>query len=489
MQLSAPGRALAAIAFCIALAACGGGDGSASGAQPPTDGSSGVVESRSACQDDFRPERVDRGEDCAPSYHDFCASNAGNMQFTQESVVPCDGVVVDVIDEPHPDSFSGRIGYTVLRPAGRAPEAVLTNLHFRQIGREPSTTAATHAVQMRQAELVKARNVMVILPGAPGGVWPSQNLVDLVVALSDGTVAGNVVTDLLESGLVAGLTEELTGSGLVQELVDLGLPVGFIEDLLDSDGPLTELIDALSELPPNFSSTQDFMDYIELARADALERFGGGNLPQFMTGLSNGGIYSLRFACQRPELGLDAVMSVAGAFGPVEAEECIGNDPVGTVQVHGAGDVISPYMGIPTYGVRGGPLLPLDLDILGELPTPVPLPDLPTDELLRLPGLFLDVFGPNNNCSGEPELSVIPAGAAGQGENAGDVLIERFPSCNNPQNRRSFMVTIERGGHSWPGYDAPFGNGANINAFGAVSYDFDATLYGYDLLRRAAGLD
>lgn len=470
------------IAFAaVMLAACSGGngdnDGGDPGTPPPVDGGGPDAPERSSCQEDFSIARANSDEDCAPRYHEFCASTAGDGQFTHEEVVPCDGVQVDVVDEENPESFSGRLGYTVLRPASGTPSAVVTNLHFRQLGRQPSTSAATHAVQMRQSELVKARNAMIILPGAPGGVWPAQRLADLAAAISDGTITEELLLELLDNPL-------LNGNPLLDALAEAGLPLGFVEDLLAEEGGLAELGELLGDVTPTTNSTQDFMDYIELVREDALARFGGSELPQFMAGLSNGGLYALRFACQRPE-GLDVIMSVASSMGPVEAEECRGADPIGTVQVHGAADFVAPYRGIPGYGVRGGSALPLDPDLLGG--DELPLPEIPLDELLELPGLFLDVFGPNNGCSGDLRMATIPAGAAGRGEEAGDVIVEAFEQCSNPQNRQSFMVTIERGGHNWPGYDAPSGN--NVNPLGVVSYDFDATLYGFDLMWQAAGLD
>ncbi|WP_043765495.1 hypothetical protein [Algiphilus aromaticivorans] len=490
----------------ILLAACGGGNDSSGGTVPPDNGGQNGGDNgggtggdggdggdpaggSKTCQDDFSTERLDNGESCAPRYAAFCPSNRGDEQFTHDSVVPCDGVLIEEISVDSEESFEGELQYIVMRPANAEPEAVLVNLHFRQLLREPITAAATHAVVTRQAELVKARNVMVILPGAPGGVWPSYRLIDDVAGLTDGSLVDQVLAGLLDGGLV--------DNPLVDRLTELGLPIGLLEDALQGDGDLSALAGLISGLTPSIDSTEDFMDYIELAREDALSRFGGAELPQFMAGLSNGGIYALRFACERPELGLDAVMSVAGAMGPSEAEACRGRDPIGTVQVHGARDFVSPYNGFPTYPVRGGPLLPLDLAIFDGLDVPLPGDEglEPPEELaglsgiLELPGLFLDVFAPNNSCGGALNVSTIPAGAAGQGEGAGDILIEHFESCDNPQGRRSYMVTVEEGGHNWPGYDAPFGNEANVNVFGAVSYDFDATLYGYDLMRRAAGLN
>lgn len=462
-----------ALCLGLTLAACGGGGNASTGdsndsTAPTTPAPPDKADARSACQQDFSPQRVDAGEQCAPRYGDFCASTFGDGSFTYDAVIPCDGVQIDEVITDSEESFNDTLQYVVLRPANAEPRAVVVNLHFRQLLRSPITAASTHAVQMRMAELVKARNVMVILPGAPGGVWPQTNLSNtadgLFSTLQPGALLENIIGD------------SLADSALVDSLVDAGVPIGFVSELFDEGGTLGDLGDALGDISP-INSVEDFMDYIELSRDDALARFGGADLPQFISGLSNGGLYALRFACQRPD-GIDAMMSVASSMGPVEAEDCKGAPPIGTVQVHGASDIISPYDGIPGYPVRGGdPALPL----------PVPL-DLPLSiGLLDGAGLFLDTFAPNNNCGGELLASVIPAGVGGRGDQGGDVVVERFQHCDNSQGRSSILVTPSRSGHSWPGYDAPSGN--TVNVFGAVSYDFDATLYGFDLMWQAAGLD
>ena len=460
-------RAAPLLVLGIALSACGG-------SEPGT--VNGNVSVRSACQQDFSASRVDSNEQCAPRYADFCPSTRGDGQFTYETVVPCDGVIVEEVAVDSAESFSGDLQYLVMRPADAAPEAVMVNLHFRQIGREPHTAAATQAVLTRMGEVVKGRNAMVVLPGAPGGVWPQSNLTDLPDQLTQSLLSDVLLSDLLD--------ETLSGSALAEQLTSLGVPVGLIDDIVSEGGTLADLGEAIEGLSSPINSVQDFMDYIELTHEHALARYGVAELPQFISGLSNGGLYALRFACERPE-GFDAVMSVAGSMGPVEAAECVGGQPIGTVQVHGGADLIAPYNGVPGAPVRGGSLLPEGLDI--PLREELPLPPVDPSELLALPGLFLDVFAPKNNCSGALRTSIVPAGAAGRGELAGDIFIERFERCVNPRNRKSFLVTVERGGHSWPGYDAP--SGSTVNAFGTVSYDFDATLYGYDLLRQAAGLD
>lgn len=507
-------RAAALIVAGGMLAACGS-DSNSGGSDA---GAPDTVSGRS-CQSEFTPERVDRGEDCAPRYFEFCPpSQPDGGIFNFDEVPPCEGVeIIPVSRTGVENSFSGTLDYIVLRPANRAPQSVLVNLHFRQLLRNGQRAAATHAALMRQAELALARDVMIILPGAPDGNWPQSTLSDLVGDLSTGLLVGEILDEILDNGLLDG---GLTDSGLFNLLGDLGLPVGIVDQLLDSLGLLGGLGDLVGAVLPDVPSVQDHLDYIELAMFDAFAAYGGGNLPRYMAGLSNGGIYAARFACQRPEV-VDAVLVVAGTLGPLEALDCKGVDPVGTVQVHGVLDPLAVYIGGLTFPVRGGQP-PFVSEVLDLLPVPVDLslveevlpfepgldavsglldillfgntdflaPLLSIGELLpsaglNQPGLFLDIFGPNNGCSGSLLETVIPAGVSGGGAGSGDVIIERFEQCDNPAGRESIMVTVSRGGHNWPGYDLQ--GDLEFNLFGPVSRDFDTTIQGFDLLQRAGG--
>lgn len=485
----------------------GNGGDNAGGGNPPDD----VVQGRS-CEQDFSPERVDRGEDCAPQYFAECPpSEPDQAIFGFSSVPSCEGVTVEAVSQSGvAESFSGTLDYVVLKPANGAPKAVMVNLHFREIGRAPQTAAATHAALMRQAELVKARDVMIILPGAPSGNWPQTTLTDNTGDLLGELPLGDALDQLAvvdDATLMAAAQQTGFAASNRSELRD--------EATADS---LPALVDALSL---NFASVEDHLDYIELAMNDALTRFGGEQLPRYIAGLSNGGIYAARFACRRPEL-FDAALIVAGTVGPVEGEQCKGKAAIGTVQVHGTFDALVPYEGGLSYPVRGGgaPLsllastspgaldpaasgLPSSLDAMeeeaGALAGLVSTfrseeNDSFLDQLFALgaivplsgddDGLFLDVFGPNNGCSGDLKETVVPADTT-DGDSAGDVVIERFARCENPAGRSSYLVTINEGGHHWPGYDSQ--SGQDFSAFGPISLDFDSTIQGYDLLRRAGG--
>ncbi|MHA7834889.1 MAG: hypothetical protein ACX94A_10465 [Algiphilus sp.] len=508
-----------ATVLASALVGCGGGGGGASSsdgtASPGTGGGPaqpGPAAARN-CQSDFSTERVDGGEDCTPRYFAQCPKREPDQFGFGFSEVPaCDGVDIEVVSKTGVEnSFSGSLDYIVLKPADRAPSSVLVSLHFRQLGRDPLTAAATYAALMRQSELVKARNVMVILPGAPTGNWPQSTVTDNTNDLLAGLPLNDALAQL---GLISDDNELLSAAE------EAGLPASSLGALFEglTGEALSGLVDNLAL---DFASVEDNLDYIELAMFDAFATFGGETLPRYVAGLSNGGIYAARFACRRPDL-FKAAMVVAGSIGPAESEACTNGAPIGTVQVHGTVDVLAPYGGGLTYPVRGGGgpgllsglLSPGSLDLLGlGLPTDVApegfedpqIADIADsfesaqnqsllDDLFALSalvpvlgsdqGLFLDVFGPNNGCSGTLRETVVSRDTV-EGDSAGDVIIEQFPQCENAGGFRSFLVTVNDGGHHWPGYDDQ--SNLDFNAFGPISRDFDATIQGFDLLERAAG--
>lgn len=548
MKLSRIAVGLApALFIAFALSACNGSSGGGGGDGDPDPGPAPSnpdpdpdpsTDPRSACQQDFSTARASsETQECAPRYFDFCPSVAGG-QVEYDDVPGCDGVRVDIVSESHPDSFSGTMDYIVMRPTDSTPRAAVVSLHFRQLLRSPRRAAATHATLMRLAELVRGRDVMIILPGAPNGNWPQSTASDIAGDLTSGIIVADLIEQLLESGLISG---DLLDNPIVDELVELGIPVDAVQDLLQGLGTIGDLAELIGTLTPSPVTVEDHLDYIDLAMEDAFDRFGGRELPRFMNGLSNGGIYALRYACRRG--GLEGVMAVAASVGPVEGWDCQDTlaergESMGTVQVHGRLDVMVPYGGVILFPVRGGPPALAEglegLPVLGELLTGLGLLDallpdsglmdglidgvlgglfeglLPGDNPLEplqdllenvlslgglltglisgpeQPGLFLDVFGPNNACDVDDiNTTVLPAGIAGRGTLAGDVTIEEFASCDNPRGMKNYMVTVERGGHNWPGYDAP--SDADANVFGPISRDFDATLYGFDLLWAASG--
>ena len=510
-------RCLLGVALASMLAACGGGGGGASGGpsapgQGGLDAPSGPSSARS-CHSEFSTQRVESGEDCAPRYHEQCPkSESSQLGFGFDEVPSCDGVQVEVVSKTGVEnSFSNTLDYIVLKPVGRAPSSVLVSLHFRQLGRDPQTAAATYAALMRKAELVKARNVMIILPGSPTGNWPQSTITDTINDQLSGLPLNDALAQL-------GLLNE--DNELLSAAEDAGFPLSGLGSLLDglTQGLLPGLLGSLAF---NFASVEDNLDYIELAMFDAFASFGGQDLPRYVSGLSNGGIYAGRFACRRPDV-FDAALIVAGSVGPGEGEGCKNGAPIGTVQVHGTLDVLAPYGGGLTYPVRGGGgpgllsglLSPGSLDLLGlGVPTDISaesfedpaaadiadsfesaqnqslldtllglsalIPVLGSDE-----GLFIDVFGPNNGCKGPLRETVVRSDTVG-GDSAGDVIIEQFDECNNGRGTSSLLVTISNGGHHWPGYDDQ--SSIDFNVFGPLSRDFDATIQGFDLLQQAAG--
>jgi poly(3-hydroxybutyrate) depolymerase len=417
------------------LVGCGGG-GEESLASPGQGGGGPV--SPKTCQEAFSTKRVESGENCAPVYHAFCPSAVSRTPpYRFDEVAPCDGVRVDTIRKPSSESFSGELDYVVLQPANARPQAVVVALHWL------NSDAETFAVQMRFSELAKGRQVMVVLPNAPGRVWPQPRIVDTIAEIGSGALLERLLSGLLDNGLIEGIS-----NGLRNLLGGLGLPLpvpdpGIDDELLLGIGDLLQLGDLA--LLPGLNAIDDFMDYIELARDDARALFNvGSDVPVYIAGLSNGGVMALRFACERGE-GVEGVLAVATSMGLVDRLNCVGRSPVATVQVHGTLDPLSPYIGT---GVT----------------QPVPV--------------IHQTFLGNNGCTGTHETSIATPDAA-----TGPIVFSQGQNCSSGLN--SILVTVKAGGHNWPGFDNPVG--LPFNLLGPITKDFDATLQGFDLLLQAAG--
>lgn len=267
-------------ALALALAACGGGGGSGSN----DNGSGGDSPSPSSCKDDFRPERVAAGENCDPALNraTFCplVSGADSVR-SRTAVIPCDGVEVTE------NSASGggfTTQYLAIRPAaGATPSAIYLALHYL------NANTSYYANLIRMSELAKARNVLVLIPQAPG----------------DG--------------------------GLVTPPV-AGLP--------------TPNIGLLSRWPTMVNeAVENNLQLLDSVVADARSRFAAAAAPLYVSGLSNGAPMAYFYACSRADL-VEAVLSVAGTQTAEAAAICHPNRPVGLVIVHGTLDPVVPYNGI-----------------------------------------------------------------------------------------------------------------------------------------------
>lgn len=264
--------------LALGLAACGGG-----GDDPDSGGGGGGSPSPSSCQNDFTPARVAAGENCDPALNraTFCplVSGADTLR-SRTTVIPCDGVEVTE------NSASGggfTVQYLAIRPAaGGTPSAVYLALHYL------NANTSYYANLIRMSELAKARNVLVLIPQAPG-----------------------------DGGLLT---------------LPLGLP--------------SPNLGLLSRWPTMVNqAVENNLQLLDGVVADARNRFSASTAPLYVSGLSNGTPMAYFYACGRADQ-VEAVLAVAGTQTAEAAATCRPNRPVGLVIIHGTSDPVVPYNGL-----------------------------------------------------------------------------------------------------------------------------------------------
>lgn len=301
-------RLFLSAALTLALAACGGGGTDDGGGGSSTGGTSGggttsggttggtttggsttggstggTPPPSASCQDSFTPERVAAGENCNPALNraKFCPLVSGSDALASRTqVIACSGVTVT----SHSASGGGyTTQYLAIRPSsGDTPSAIYLALHYL------NANTSYYANLIRMSELAKARNVLVLIPQAPG-----------------------------DAGLVT---------------LPLGLP-----------SPNTGL---LSRWPTMVNqAVENNLQLLDGVVADARNRFSASTAPLYVSGLSNGTPMAYFYACGRADQ-VEAMLAVAGTQTAEAAATCRPNRPVGLVIIHGTSDLIVPYNGV-----------------------------------------------------------------------------------------------------------------------------------------------
>lgn len=404
-----------------------------------------------ACADSFSPDKVAAGENCTPVYHRFCPTLVDDKAGYEEPVGECEGVRI----ERGTASGGGLTAdYIILSPAApTAPvETLYLGLHWKGANAEAQANA------QRMQELVKARNVAVVLPTAPDNYWPAStvgvNLAKFVSPTNGGAIIlpglslpqlpPNVALPLPE---LKTLNDRLNRSLSKLQLLPAGTPlIPAIElpplpvDFRDYLGVLP-ILDPLLPIDP-------FVELLDAVVAGASATLGLEDPELLVSGLSNGGQMAWYYAC-RTERRIDAMMVVAGSVATPELEACVARPRnFGAVLVHGSGDYLVPYTG---------------KTLAASLPQ-------------AFQAIRQDNGCPNNGL----QMTVMPSLRS-------EILIRGvalrwYEGCTS--GRGSYLVTIRNGGHNWPGFD--YHNERTIRPLGLATKSFDATLQGYDLLRLAA---
>lgn len=145
----------------------------------------------------------------------------------------------------------------------------------------------------------------------------------------------------------------------------------------------------------------------------------------FVTGASNGGMMTLRLACEVPQR-FRAFAPVVANFHLDLAAKCEPSQPVPILFIHGTADPLMPYAG----GNIGGGFWPLR-GVALSAPASVAF------------------WAENNGCWPEPETVRLPDRAPTDGTRVARVS---YPNCAEASQVVQFRV--DGGGHTWPGSNA-----------------------------------
>jgi len=159
----------------------------------------------------------------------------------------------------------------------------------------------------------------------------------------------------------------------------------------------------------------------------------------FAAGISNGGIFSYRVACELSD-EIAAIAPVAGSMAENLVGVCAPEQPISIIHIHGLADQLVRFEGGEVPGPYGGIVHPV-LDTLA-------------------------LFVGWNGCTGLPETISLPDADP---EDGMTVLVSTYNHCSNDTSIH--LYAIQGGGHTWPG-GSDF---VSDNTTGYTNQDFSAT--------------
>jgi polyhydroxybutyrate depolymerase len=159
----------------------------------------------------------------------------------------------------------------------------------------------------------------------------------------------------------------------------------------------------------------------------------------FAAGVSNGGIFSYRVACELSDR-IAAIAPVAGSLAENLVGVCAPEEPISIIHIHGLADQLVLFEGGEVPGPYGGVVHPV-LDTLS---------------------LWVDW----NGCTGDLQTTSLPDTDP---EDGITVVKSAYDNCLNATSIQLYLIA--GGGHTWPG-----GNDlASEDASGSTSREFSAT--------------
>lgn len=175
-------------------------------------------------------------------------------------------------------------------------------------------------------------------------------------------------------------------------------------------------------------STVDDVSYIDQLIDSLLLDYAIDTQRIYATGMSNGGYFSYRLACELSER-ITAMASVTGSMTPVTQFGCATSHPMPVMQIHGTADGVVPYAG---------------------------------DTWTLAVEQVVDLWVSFNQCDTTPQVFNVPNVSITDGCTA-----TSYSYLNGINGSEVVLYRIDNGGHTWPG--APF----NV---GVTNYDFNASL-------------
>ncbi len=183
-----------------------------------------------------------------------------------------------------------------------------------------------------------------------------------------------------------------------------------------------------------------------LATANGISKANG---PLIVGGVSGGGILAFQYACARAPEVTGAII-VAAEIRAGDLDTCQPAGPFASIQVHGTADLVAPYMTVP--GLYAG-----------------------------VEEIFQRLYQ-NNGCSADNVQSTQMLTDSNPLISEIDVAWAKG-GCTS--NKGSSLISVQNGGHNWPGYSGPLD--LPLNLYGPTADGFDTTLQGYDLIKYLGG--
>lgn len=331
-------------------------------------------------------------------------------------------------------------------------------------GSTPPPTAKTCQQQFDPDKLAAGEDCTPVYsefcPEVSGTVLPGSEpqTCDGVVSSSGTVTVGDTTVTYHElvpaSGEIAGTYVALhwasaNGVAMIDRMRLAELAKGRQLRVVAPDAPGTISTWDVTDLGANAPRTLE--DQITLLDAVIDATVPGG--PIYVSGISGGAAFAYQYACARAGTlagTLAGIQIVAADIQPEDFNACAIADSLPTVQVHGTGDLLTPYD--PVTFLSAG----VETVYTG--------------------------LADNNGC-------VVDARQTASLEAPDDPLISGVDVLWNTRSgcatgKGSALVRVNGGGHNWPGYAGPLDG--SLGLFGATTNAFDATLQGYDLLRYLA---